>query len=287
MHKEIRKICVVGAGNMGHQIAVCAALAGYRVTCCDVKEEALRSAEAFADGYLPQRVSKGKLTQEEAETARGNMEFTSDMREAAGDADLVIEAATERLELKRSLFAQLDQIAPPHAILATNSSFLVSSKVADATRRPGKVCNMHFFNPALVMKLVEVVKGPHTEEETAQACYEVAQRMGKEPVILQKEVYGFLVNSILNAINRQAFFLADMGVATPQEIDKAVENGLNHPMGPFRLMDLTGIDMNYYQRLERYQETQDPEDAPWPLLTEKWAKGEWGRKTKRGFYEYE
>lgn len=287
MHREIQKICVVGAGNMGHQIAVCAALAGYRVTCCDVNEEALRSAEAFADSYLPQRVSKGKLTQEEAETARGNMKFTPDMRDAAGDADLVIEAATERLELKRSLFAQLDQIAPPHAILATNSSFLVSSKVADATSRPGKVCNMHFFNPALVMKLVEVVKGPHTEEETAQACYEVAQRMGKEPVILQKEVYGFLVNSILNAINRQAFFLADMGVASPQEIDKAVENGLNHPMGPFRLMDLTGIDMNYYQRLERYQETQDPEDAPWPLLTEKWAKGEWGRKTKRGFYEYE
>lgn len=272
---------------MGHQIAICAALAGYQVSCCDVSEAALESAQSFADTYLPQRANKGKLTWEEAEAARRRLRFMPDMQDAACDADLVIEAATERLELKRSLFCQLDQIAPPHAILATNSSFLVSSKVADATGRPGKVCNMHFFNPALVMKLVEVVKGPHTEGKTAQACYEVAQRMGKEPVMLQKEVYGFLVNSILNAINRQAFYLADMGIATPQEIDKAVENGLNHPMGPFRLMDLTGIDMNYYQRMERYQETQSPEDIPWPLLTEKWAKGEWGRKTRRGFYEYE
>lgn len=284
---EVKNICIVGAGNMGHQISLCAAIAGFRVTCCDVSEEVLASAREYAQTYLEQRVEKGRLTREQADAAKANLTFDSSMERAAGDADMVIEAATERLELKRAIFTQLDQIAPPHAILSTNSSFIVSSKLADATNRPEKVCNMHFFNPALVMKLVEVVKGPHTALETAQTCYNVAEKMGKEPVMLQKEVYGFLVNSILNAVNREAFFLADMGVATPQEIDKAVEAGLNYPMGPFRLMDLTGIDMNYYQRLERYQETQNAEDRPWPLLVEKWAKGEWGRKTKRGFYDYE
>lgn len=284
---EIKHICIVGAGNMGQQIALCAAIAGFQVTCFDVKAEVLTAAQAFAEAYLAQRVAKERLTQQQADAAGQRLCFEGDMACAVRETDLVIEAATERLELKRAIFTQLDQLAPPHAILATNSSFIVSSRLADATRRPGKVCNMHFFNPALVMKLVEVVKGPHTTEETALACYGVAQRMGKEPVLLQKEVYGFLVNSILHAINQQAFLLADMGVATPQEIDKAVENGLNHPMGPFRLMDFTGIDMNYYQRLERYQETQCADDRPWPLLVEKWAKGEWGKKTKRGFYDYE
>ncbi len=284
---EIRKLCVVGAGAMGHQIAVCAALAGYDTACCDVSREALNKAGEFADTYLEGRTAKGKLSEEEAKGARSRLFFTERMEQAAGDADFVIEAATERIALKRKLFSELDRIAPPHTVLATNSSFLVSSKVADATSRPDKVCNMHFFNPALVMKLVEVVKGPHTSMETAEAAMALAQQMGKQAVMLQKEVYGFLVNRILNAINREAFFLADMGVAAPEEIDLAVEAGLNHPMGPFRLMDLTGIDMNYYQRLERYQETQDPSEIPWPLLTEKWAKGEWGKKTGKGFYDYE
>lgn len=165
---EVKNLCVIGAGNMGHQISISAVLAGYKVSCTDINPEILKKAESFADTYLPERVTKGKLTEDEAKAARARLSFTGDMTEAAKDADLVIEAAIEKLELKRKIFADLDKICPPHAILATNSSYIVSSKIADATSRPSKVCNMHFFNPALVMKLVEVVKGAHVSDDTVE-----------------------------------------------------------------------------------------------------------------------
>ncbi|MBC2722274.1 3-hydroxyacyl-CoA dehydrogenase family protein [Desulfosporosinus sp.] len=285
--EDIKNICIVGAGNMGHQIAVCCALAGYTVTCTDISQEMLDKAEAFAKSYLPERVTKGKLTQEQADMALGNLRFTPSLEEAAGRADYIIEAAVEKMAIKRKLFADLDRIAPPHAILATNSSYIVSSQVADATKRPDKVCNMHFFNPALVMKLVEVVQGPHTSEETAQITMELSAKLGKIAVWLKKEIYGFLVNRILSALSQEALFLAEMGIATPEEIDIAVTNALGHPMGPFRLMDLTGIDLTYYRTMERYQNSGDPKLKPSPLVIEKFIKGEWGKKTKKGFYSYE
>lgn len=282
----IERICVVGAGNMGHQIALCAALAGYKVRCSDINEEILKKAEQFADSYLPGRVAKGKLTEEEAKKARENISFTLNLEEAAKDADFVIEAVIEKLDLKREIFAKLDKICPQHAILATNSSFIVSSKIADATSRPEKVCNMHFFNPALVMKLVEVVKGPHVSDETANTTMELCKSMGKIPVLLKKEIYGFLVNRILAAINHEALYLYDMGIASYEDIDTAVVHALGHPMGPFRLMDLTGIDLSYYISMERYQETGDPKHKPSPVVVEKFIKKEWGRKTGKGFYDY-
>ncbi|AET66550.1 3-hydroxyacyl-CoA dehydrogenase [Desulfosporosinus orientis DSM 765] len=284
---DIKKICVIGAGNMGHQIALCAALAGYQVSCTDISLEMLSKAEGFARSYFPERVTKGKLTQEQADLGMKNISFTQNLERAAGDADFVIEAAVEKIDIKRKLFADLDRITPPHAILATNSSFIVSSKIADATKRPDRVCNMHFFNPALVMKLVEVVQGPHTSMETVQVTMDLCKKMGKSGAWLKKEIYGFLVNRILAALHHEAQFLADMGIATPEEIDMAVTNALGHPMGPFRLMDFTGIDLAYYIGIERYQETRDPKDKPSPLIVEKFAKGEWGRKTKKGFYSYE
>jgi len=283
---DIKKICVIGAGNMGHQIALCAALAGYQVACTDISQEMLNKAEDFARNYLPERVAKGKLTQEQADEAIVNLHFTQNLEDAAGDADFVIEAAIEKIDIKRKLFADLDRITPPHAILATNSSFIVSSKVADATKRPEKVCNMHFFNPALVMKLVEVVQGPHTSPETAQITMDLCTKLDKSGVWLKKEIYGFLVNRILAAISYEALFLADIGIASPEEIDLAVTNALGHPMGPFRLLDFTGIDLTYYISMERYQETRDPKDKPSPLVVEKFSKGEWGKKTKKGFYSY-
>lgn len=285
--EDVRKISVIGAGNMGHQIALSAALAGYQVSCTDISLEMLNKAEMFTHTYLPERVAKGKLTQGQADLAMANISFTQNLEKAVGDADFVIEAAVEKINVKRNLFADLDRITPPHAILATNSSFIVSSKIADATNRPDKVCNMHFFNPALVMKLVEVVQGPHTSTETAQITMELCEKMGKRGVLLKKEIYGFLVNRILAALHHEAQFLADMGIANPEEIDMAVTNALGHPMGPFRLMDFTGIDLAYYIGMERYQETQDPKDKPSPLIVEKFAKGEWGKKTKKGFYSYE
>lgn len=285
--EDIKKICVIGAGNMGHQIAVCAALAGYQVSCTDISPEMLNKAENFARTYLPERVAKGKLTQELSDEIIARLSFTNSLEEAASDADFVLEAAVEKLDIKRELFAELDRIAPAQAILATNSSYIVSSKIADATQRPEKICNMHFFNPALVMKLVEVVQGPHTSVETAQVTMDLCKKLGKIGILLQKELYGFVVNRILTAINKEALFLTDIGIAKPEEIDLAVTNALGHPMGPFRLMDLTGIDLAYYKAMERYRETGDPQDKPSPLVVEKFVKGEWGKKTKKGYYTYQ
>lgn len=283
---QIGNICVVGAGNMGHQIALSAAISGFKVTCMDLNEEILDKAKNFVDSYLPERVSKGRLTQEEANSVHARISFTNDLGEAAKDADLVIEAVIEKLDIKRKVFAQLDEICPPNTILATNSSYIVSSRIADVTKRPEKVCNMHFFVPALVMKLVEVVKGPHTSQETADTVMEIAKKMGKTPVLLHKEIYGFLVNRIVAANKNEAMYLYDMGIASYEDIDTAVVNALGHPMGPFKLMDLTGIDLSYYIALERYQDTGDAKYKPSPIIVEKFHKKEWGRKTGKGFYEY-
>jgi 3-hydroxybutyryl-CoA dehydrogenase len=234
---EIQKIAIIGAGNMGHQIAICAALSGFQVRCTDTNSDILAKAITFADNYLKERVIKGKLSEEAANQARSAIAFTSNIEEAVADADLVIEAIIEKLDIKRKLFADLDKLCPAHTILATNSSYIVSSKIADATNRPDKVCNMHFFNPALVMKLVEVVKGPHVSDETVERVMEVAKKMSKTPVLLHKEIYGFLVNRLLQATRQEALKLLDMGVASFEDIDTAAKNGLGYPMGPFSLLD--------------------------------------------------
>jgi 3-hydroxybutyryl-CoA dehydrogenase len=284
---EIHKIAVIGAGNMGHQIAICAALSGFQVRCTDTHSDVLNKAIQFADNYLKERITKGKLTEEAAKQARENLVFTPSVHEAAQDADLVIEAIIEKLDIKRTLFAELDKICPPHTILATNSSYIVSSKIADATSRPDKVCNMHFFNPALVMKLVEVVQGSHVSNETVEAVMEAAKKMSKTPVLLHKEIYGFLVNRFLQATRQEALKLLDMGVASHEDIDLAVKNGLGYPMGPFELLDLTGVDLAYHVGMEKYRESGDPADRPSPTVVEKYTKGEWGKKVGKGFYEYE
>lgn len=286
-HKmEINKIAVIGAGNMGHQIAICAALSGFKVSCVDTNPDILNKAIAFADNYLKERINKGKLSEEAAKQANENIAFVSNLEEAAKDADLVIEAIIEKLEIKRTLFAQLDNICPAHTILTTNSSYIVSSKIADATNRPERVCNMHFFNPALVMKCVEVVKGPHVSDETVEAVMAVAKKMNKTPVLLHKEIYGFLVNRLLQATRKEALNLLDMGVASFEDIDTAAKNGLGYPMGPFELLDLTGIDLAYYVGTEKHKETADPSDLPSPTIVEKFELGEFGKKVGKGFYEY-
>lgn len=284
---DIRKVCVVGAGNMGHQISILAAVSGYAVGCVDTDLLQLEKAEKFAASYLPGRVAKGKMTEEQAAAIREKLSFTDSLEEASRDADFAIEAVTEKLDLKVSIFKKLDQIMPPHAIITTNSSFFVSSLLAGETGRPEKVCNMHFFNPALAMKCVEIVKGPHTADETAQVTMDFSRRLGKEPVLLNKEIYGFLVNRILAAIHNEALYLLEMGVASAEDIDSAVVNALGHPLGPFRLMDLTGIDLTYHITMERYQASGQAEDKPSPTIVEKYVKGEWGQKSGKGFYSYE
>lgn len=284
---EINKIAVIGAGNMGHQIALSAAISGFQVTCTDTNADILNKAIQFADSYLTERVNKGKLTSEVAGQAREHLAFVPTVEQAVAEADLVIEAIIEKLAVKRKLFAQVDKLCPAHTILATNSSYIVSSKIADATTRLDKVCNMHFFNPALVMKLVEVVKGPHVSDETVESVMNVAKKMGKTPVLLHKEIYGFLVNRLLQATRQEALKLLDMGVASFEDIDTAAMNGLGYPMGPFQLLDLTGVDLAYHVGMEKYRESGDPADRPSPTVVEKFTKGEWGKKVGKGFYDYE
>ncbi|HUN54865.1 MAG TPA: 3-hydroxyacyl-CoA dehydrogenase family protein, partial [Smithella sp.] len=186
-----------------------------------------------------------------------------------------------------TLFKELDKICLPHTILATNSSYIVSSKIADATKRPDKVLNMHFFNPALVMKLVEVVKGPHVSDETVDTVMDVCRALGKSPTKVNKEIYGFICNRMFSALTKEACSLLDLGIASIEDIDNAARNGLGHPMGPFALLDMTGIDLEYFVSMERFQETQNPADRPSPGLVERYARGDYGRKTGRGYYQYD
>ncbi len=284
--EDIKTVCVVGAGNMGHQISTLCAIKGYGTTCTDISAETLAKAEAFVDRYLPGRVEKGRLTEEQARRARERIRFTPSLEDAARNADFVIEAAVEVLDVKRRVFADLDRLAPPHAILATNSSAIVSSAIADATRRPDKVINLHFFNPALVMKLVEVVQGPHVADETARISIDLCRRLEKVPVHVRKEVEGFLLNRIFKAILQEAKWMLEMGVASFEDIDKACVFGAGHPMGPFRLEDLTGIDLSYTMGMERFRRTGDPADWPSPQTVERVLKGEFGQKTGKGWYDY-
>jgi len=283
---DIKNIAVVGAGNMGHQITLLCALQGYNAACTDISEEMLQKARDFAGTYIAGRVQKGKLTDDEARAVKGRIRFAHSMKDAVADADYVIEAAVESLALKRQIFKDLDAFTPGHAILATNSSRIVSSRIADATRRPEKVINLHFFNPALVMKLVEVVNGPHCSEETAQISFQLCGRLGKTPVMLKKEVDGFLLNRMLGAILKEAMWLHEMGIATFEDIDKACVYGAGHPMGPFRLMDLTGIDLEYHIRMESFRNSGDRADFPVPGVVERFMRGDYGEKTGRGWYDY-
>jgi 3-hydroxybutyryl-CoA dehydrogenase len=283
---DIRTIGVVGAGQMGSQIAVQAALAGFDVRLQDVSEEQLAKAMDGNRHQLGRRVEKGKLRQDDADAALARVRTTTSLADAVEEADFVIEAVVEILEVKKKLFAELDSLAPAHAVLATNSSYLGNSQVAGQTRRPEKVVNMHFFFPPLVMRLVEVVKGERTSAETVELTAELARRLGKEPVVLHKEVPGFLVNRILRAISNEAYDLIENGVASFADVDRACELGLNHPMGPFRLGDFSGLDVGYNARLEVYKRTGDEKDRPPRALARRVERGDLGRKSGRGFYDY-
>ena len=287
---ELKTVVVIGAGAMGRQIAMNTVLngraRGYRVLLCDSFAPALESAEGWAEGSLAGRVEKGRITKEEAGQVRQNLTITSDVDGSAAQADFVIEAIVEDLKVKRELFARISKICRPDAVLSTNSSNIVSSKLADVTEHPERLMNVHYFNPALAMKLVELVRGAHTSDETVAIAKAFAESTGKTAIVLNKEIAGFVVNRINAAVVHEALSLLEQGIATVEDIDTACEKGLNYPMGPFRLMDLTGIDVNYYVRVDRYAESHDPYDAPHPLVVEKFKRGEYGKKTGKGWYEY-
>lgn len=283
---DVKRILVVGAGQMGAQIAMQAALHGYAVTLNDLSAAILEKAMAGNRGHLDRRVAKGQMSQAEMDQAVRRVRLEPDLDRAAADADFVVEAIVERLEPKQECFARLDRAAPRHAILATNSSTLGNSLLAPSTTRPAQCVNMHFFFPPLVMRLVEVVKGQWTSEATLDTTAELVRRIGREPVVLRKELPGFLVNRILRALGNEAYYLLEQGVAPFWEIDKAVELGLNFPMGPFRLGDLSGLDIGYNARLETFATTKDPKDRPPAELEKRVKRGDLGRKTGKGFYDY-
>ncbi|HEV8440847.1 MAG TPA: 3-hydroxyacyl-CoA dehydrogenase family protein [Methylomirabilota bacterium] len=283
---NVKSILVVGAGQMGAQIAMQSALHGWPLTLSDLSMDLLQKGMANNRKQLERRVQKGQMTKDQMEEAIGRVRLEPDLEKAARDADFVIEAIVERLDPKKECFAKLDRFCPPHAILATNSSTLMNSQIAPATKRADKCVNMHYFYPPLVMKLVEVVKGEATSEDTVQTTAEVARRSGREAVILRKELPGFLVNRILRALVGEAYYCLEQGVASFADIDKAVELGLNHPMGPFKLGDLSGLDIGYNARIETYNVTKNEKDRPPRELEKRVKRGDLGRKTGRGFYDY-
>ncbi|WP_159614094.1 3-hydroxyacyl-CoA dehydrogenase family protein [Glutamicibacter sp. JC586] len=282
----IERILVIGAGTMGRQIAMSCALSGYHTVLQDISEQALVDARTELESWVSSRISKGKLEKSDAEAALARLSQSTNLVQSAGTADLVIEAAVERLDIKEQIFVTLGEHTPAHAILATNSSTLPSSRVAQASGRPEQVCNMHFFNPALVMKCVEVVRNEQTSDTTVEAVTEVATALGKQPVLVNKEIPGFIANRMMGAINAEALNLAEQGIASIKDIDTTAKTALGHPMGPFELMDMVGLDVIDFIAQATYAETGDEADKPHPLISQKVQAGLLGRKSGEGFYPY-
>ncbi|TMC50741.1 MAG: 3-hydroxyacyl-CoA dehydrogenase family protein [Chloroflexi bacterium] len=281
---EIRTIAVVGAGTMGSQIAYQVALSGYPVHLYSRSNERLTSAVGHCGKLLLKRVEKGKLEQTDCDAAMERVSTTTDLAEACGSADLVIKSVAEDRRLKRDMFSAISEVAPEHAILATNSSTMASSFFADCVRNPARLLNLHFFNPAMVMQLVEVVRGPHTAEDTVTTAMEFARRIGKTPVLVNKEAYGFVANRIAFIAMQEAFKLVEEGVVSMEDADLAVRNGLGWPMGMFELADLVGLDVTENILSQGHYQTGEERWRPTPILTDHVARGELGRKTGRGFY---
>ena len=271
---------------MGRQIAMCTAIYGVESTVYDVVDAVLDDVEKWADEYLAGRVAKGRMTQEQVDAIRARFHTCKDLQEAVQGVDCVIECILEQKELKREFFRTVDAFIDDHVILATNSSYVVSSLFADCVKNPSKMCNMHFYNPALVMKFVEVVQGPHTSEDTARSVYELCKKMEKMPIWQKKEIPGFAGNYLIAGLYQRAKYLVEIGYCTPEEVDIAMEYGFNHKMGPFRLNDLTGIDLSFTMMKAEYERTGVKPDM-YDIYEKMVQEGRLGRKTGHGFYDYE
>jgi 3-hydroxybutyryl-CoA dehydrogenase len=284
MH-ELKRVLVVGAGTMGSQIALQTALSGrYEVTLVDSVPGQLEKARAQNRRLLDRAVEKGRLAEPNATKALATITDSYDLAAAAASSDLVIEAVIEDFEAKKKVFEALGRHTQNDAILASNSSTIAISRLADFTNHPEQCCNMHFFHPVTVMQLCEVVKGPKTSDHTVQTAMEFVRSIDRTPVLIQKEIWGFIVNRILFAASEEAMRLLEGGYASAEDIDTAVQKGLNWPMGPFHLLDFSGLDIFYGAMKDRHRQGEG-DDAP-EVLRKLVENGYLGRKTGKGFFEY-
>lgn len=279
---EVRTVGVCGAGAMGTGIAHTAAQAGFRVILRDLDLPRVERALATMDGLMQRAIAKGKLTEADREATLARITPVTAL-EPFAEADFVIEAVFEDLALKKELFALLHRICRPDVVLASNTSSMSITEIAAATGRPAQVVGMHFFNPAQVMRLVEVIQGYQSGEEAIQMAMDLAVRMGKTPIRVRKDTPGFVVNRILMPMMAEAIKVVEEGVATPEEVDTAVTLGLNHPMGPFTLLDFTGVDVCYNVMEYFYREFRQPQYAPPLLMRQMVRAGRFGRKAGKGF----
>ncbi len=280
----IRRVAVLGAGTMGHGIAHAAIAGGYETRMYDVSPEAIEKGRTAIEAILRQGAELGKVTVAEAEAGLSRLATSTDLAFVLEGCDVVIEAVPERIDVKLALIAEVDRLAPSHAVIATNTSALSITELAGSIRTPARMAGMHFFNPVHKMKLVEIVRARESGPATLQAIEAVARQMGKETVLV-RESPGFITTRVNASIGNEAFYMLMEGVASPRDIDKALKLGLNHPMGPFELVDLVGLDTRL-SILEYLYRSMGEKYRPCPLLVEYVAAGRLGRKVGRGVYEY-